>query len=218
MVLINSRNSEEVILVEGRADVLNLLKNGFKNCIAMNGTSVPDSVKELCRQKEVIVFVDGDRGGDVIIRELLESTEIDFITKEVLKTEMRIRTKNKLFEKLSICGDRIFPGRKELIKQISNEFLGDIENFIQNYFQKEEPQGPPLYALREEIKALQAFAKSLTLNTHSFSETRMKLSECWDKLKDRERERKKEMAVKKQAFRQNYDAALEKIKTIFKVY
>ena len=140
------------------------------------------------------------------------ASRVNALRKEVLKTEMRIRTKNKLFEKLSICGDRIFPGRKELIKQISNEFLGDIENFIQNYFQKEEPQGPPLYALREEIKALQAFAKSLTLNTHSFSETRMKLSECWDKLKDRERERKKEMAVKKQAFRQNYDAALEKIK------
>ena len=89
-------NSEEVILVEGRADVLNLLKNGFKNCIAMNGTSVPDSVKELCRQKEVIVFVDGDRGGDVIIRELLESTEIDFITKAPEGKEVEELTKKEI--------------------------------------------------------------------------------------------------------------------------
>lgn len=73
--------SEEVILVEGRADVLNLLKHGFKNVISMNGTSIPDSIKELCHEKTITVFVDGDRGGDLIVKELLETTEIDFITK-----------------------------------------------------------------------------------------------------------------------------------------
>jgi DNA primase len=73
--------SDEIILVEGRADVLNLLKHGFKNVVSMNGTSIPDSVKELCRQKIVTVFVDGDRGGDLIIKELIETTEIDFVTK-----------------------------------------------------------------------------------------------------------------------------------------
>ncbi len=89
-------SSEEIILVEGRADVLNLLKNGFKNCVAMNGTSVPDSIKDLCRQKEVIVFVDGDRGGDVIIRELLESTEVDFITKAPEGKEVEELTKKEI--------------------------------------------------------------------------------------------------------------------------
>ena len=73
--------SDEIILVEGRADVLNLLKHGFKNVVSMNGTSIPESVKELCRQKIVTVFVDGDRGGDLIIKELIETTEIDFVTK-----------------------------------------------------------------------------------------------------------------------------------------
>ncbi|MEM4337053.1 MAG: DNA primase DnaG, partial [Candidatus Woesearchaeota archaeon] len=73
--------SQEIILVEGRADVLNLLKHGFKNAIAINGTSIPDTIKELCKHKETTVFVDGDRGGDLIIKELLSVTEIDFITK-----------------------------------------------------------------------------------------------------------------------------------------
>jgi len=73
--------SEEVILVEGRADVLNLLKQGFKNVVSMNGTSIPDSVKNLCHEKIITVFVDGDRGGDLIIKELMETTEIDFVTK-----------------------------------------------------------------------------------------------------------------------------------------
>lgn len=73
--------SDEVILVEGRADVLTLLKHGFKNAVAMNGTSVPPSIPELCKQKVVTVFVDGDRGGDLIIKELQAVAEIDFVTK-----------------------------------------------------------------------------------------------------------------------------------------
>jgi len=96
--------SEEVILVEGRADVLTLLKNGIKNAVAMNGTSVPESVKELCKQKVVTVFVDGDRGGDLIVRELCSITEVDYITKapsgkeveELTKKEIHLCLRNKV--------------------------------------------------------------------------------------------------------------------------
>ena len=73
--------SNEIIIVEGRADVLTLLKYGIKNAIAMNGTSVPQTIVDLCKRKEVTVFVDGDRGGDLIIKELTASTEIDFVVK-----------------------------------------------------------------------------------------------------------------------------------------
>ncbi len=73
--------SDEITIVEGRADVLNLLKHGFKNAIAINGTSMPPSIADLCKQKVVTVFVDGDRGGDLIIKELQAIAEIDFITK-----------------------------------------------------------------------------------------------------------------------------------------
>lgn len=73
--------SDEVIIVEGRADVLTLLKHGFKNVIAMNGTSVPQTLIELSRKKTTTAFVDGDRGGDLNIQELLQVAEIDFVTK-----------------------------------------------------------------------------------------------------------------------------------------
>lgn len=73
--------SDEVIVVEGRADVINLLKNGFKNVIAMNGTSCPQTVIELSHKKEIILFVDGDRGGNLIIRDLLNLGEIDYVTR-----------------------------------------------------------------------------------------------------------------------------------------
>lgn len=73
--------SDEVIVVEGRADVLNLLKHGFKNCIAMNGTSVPQTIIELSHRKDVVVFVDGDRGGNLILRDLFNVAEVDFVTR-----------------------------------------------------------------------------------------------------------------------------------------
>ena len=96
--------SEEVILVEGRADVLNLLKSGFKNAVAMNGTSVPESVKELCKQKVVTAFVDGDRGGDLIVRELSSIADLDYVVKapsgkeveELTKKEMHLCLRNKI--------------------------------------------------------------------------------------------------------------------------
>src|SRR3989338_6781552 len=71
---------DEIIVVEGRADVVNLLKHGFKNVVAINGTSVPETIVELCRKKDVTAFVDGDRGGNLILKELLAVTEIDFVT------------------------------------------------------------------------------------------------------------------------------------------
>jgi 5S rRNA maturation endonuclease (ribonuclease M5) len=73
--------SDEVIVVEGRADVVNLLKHGFKNVIAMNGTSIPPTIVELSHRKDLVAFVDGDRGGNLILRDLLNIAEIDFVTR-----------------------------------------------------------------------------------------------------------------------------------------
>ncbi len=88
--------SEEIIIVEGRADVLNLLKHGFKNAIAMNGSSCPATIKELARRKTVTAFVDGDRGGDLNVRELLSVTEIDFVCKAPDGKEVEELTKKEL--------------------------------------------------------------------------------------------------------------------------
>ena len=74
-------DSDEVIVVEGRADVVNLLKHGFKNVIAMNGTQVPPTISELSQKKDIVVFVDGDRGGNLILKEVLAVAEVDFVTK-----------------------------------------------------------------------------------------------------------------------------------------
>ncbi len=73
--------SDAIIIVEGRRDVLNLLKYGIKNVIAVGGTNVPRTVNELTTERITTAFVDGDRGGELILRELLQTADIDFVAR-----------------------------------------------------------------------------------------------------------------------------------------
>lgn len=77
----NIEQSDAIIIVEGRRDVLNLLKYGIKNVIAVGGTNVPKTVAELTKEKITTVFVDGDRGGELILKELLQVADVDFIAR-----------------------------------------------------------------------------------------------------------------------------------------
>lgn len=140
----------------------------------------------------------------------VQASRINALRKELLKTEMRVRQKNKFFQRLSAAGDSVFPNRKDLIKQISQQFVEDVNQFIKAHFGQGQSQ-ESLYVLREEIKALQGLAKVLTLNTNSFTQTRTRLSECWDKIKVEEKERKKERAQQKVVFKQNADIVREQI-------
>ncbi|HLD15943.1 MAG TPA: DNA primase DnaG [Candidatus Nanoarchaeia archaeon] len=88
--------AEEIILTEGRADVLNLLKHGFKNVVGMNGTDIPPSIADLCKEKTVTLFVDGDRGGDLIIKELSGIAEIDYVAKAPDGKEVEEITKKEI--------------------------------------------------------------------------------------------------------------------------
>jgi len=73
--------SDAIIIVEGRRDVLNLLKYGIKNVIAVGGTNVPRTVNDLTKERITTAFVDGDRGGELILRELLQTADIDFVAR-----------------------------------------------------------------------------------------------------------------------------------------
>lgn len=72
-------SEKEIIVVEGRADVLNLIRNGVKNVIAMNGTKLPDAIKELGKEKDLTLFVDGDRGGKLIARNVVDNANVKYI-------------------------------------------------------------------------------------------------------------------------------------------
>lgn len=93
-------DSEEIIVVEGRADVLNLLKYGFKNVISANGTSVPKTIINLSRKKEVTVFVDGDRGGKLILKEMFAVAQIDYVAIAPDGKEVEEITKKEIHQAL----------------------------------------------------------------------------------------------------------------------
>jgi DNA primase len=73
--------SDAIIIVEGRADVLNLLRHGIKNVIAVEGTNIPRTIVDLSKRKTVTAFLDGDRGGDLILKELLQVADIDYVAR-----------------------------------------------------------------------------------------------------------------------------------------
>jgi len=84
----NIEKSDAIILVEGRRDVLNLLRYGIKNAIAVGGTNIPKTVIELTKERITTAFVDGDRGGELILKELLQSADIDFVARAPLTREV----------------------------------------------------------------------------------------------------------------------------------
>ncbi len=92
----------EVIVVEGRADVLNLLRYDITNAIAVGGATnnIPKTVIDLCSKKEVTVFADGDRGGDMIIRTLLNVAELDYVTKAPEGKEVEELTRKEVIKSL----------------------------------------------------------------------------------------------------------------------
>lgn len=71
--------SKEIYVVEGRADIINLMRCGITNTVALEGAKVPESIKKLTKEKEATALLDGDRGGDLILKELLQVTNIKYV-------------------------------------------------------------------------------------------------------------------------------------------
>ncbi len=119
--------SEELILVEGRADVLTLLRNGIKNVIALGGTNVPQTIVELSKKKETTLFVDGDRGGDLIIKGVMSMCDIDFVIKapdgkeveELTKKEIHKALRNKIAAEQAKMEIKDVQSKGDMIRQIN---------------------------------------------------------------------------------------------------
>jgi len=94
----NVADSDAIIIVEGRQDVLNLLRSGIKNAIAVEGTNVPKTIQELSKERALTAFVDGDRGGDLILKELLQGAEVDFIARAPRGKEVEELTQKQIMK------------------------------------------------------------------------------------------------------------------------
>lgn len=92
--------SGSIILVEGRADVINLLRCGIKNAIGIEGTKIPESIIRLCKNKEVTAFLDGDRAGDLILRELTQVADLDYVARAPQSKEVEELTPKEIMKAL----------------------------------------------------------------------------------------------------------------------
>lgn len=123
--------SESVILVEGRADVLNLLKCGIKNAIAIGGTNIPATISDLSKSKTTIAFVDGDRGGDMILRELMQVADLDFVAKATSGKEVEDLGKKEVImalrKKMPVDQAKNGRSRKESPKHGGDELLSELK-------------------------------------------------------------------------------------------
>ncbi|WP_048062478.1 DNA primase DnaG [Methanococcus aeolicus] len=96
----NVEDSDTIIIVEGRADVLNLLRCGIKNAIAVGGTSIPESIIELSKKKTTTIFTDGDRGGELILKEAIQTCDIDYVARAPKGREVEELTKKEVVKYL----------------------------------------------------------------------------------------------------------------------
>ena len=94
------QDSDNLIIVEGRADVVNLLKHGFRNVIAVQGTNIPPDVVELTRKKVTTSFLDGDHGGDLILRELIHLADLDYVARAPQNREVEELSSKELLKAL----------------------------------------------------------------------------------------------------------------------
>ena len=95
-------SSDDIVLVEGRADVITLLKSDITNCIAVGGASgtIPKTIVDLLKTKETTLFLDGDRGGDLILRGITNAGEIDYFARAPDGKEVEELTRKEIIKAL----------------------------------------------------------------------------------------------------------------------
>ncbi len=121
--------SDSIIVVEGRADVLNLLKHGIKNAIAVEGTSIPETIIKLSKERIVTAFTDGDRGGELILKELLQVADVDYVARAPEGKEVEELTKKEIVKALR---------SKVPAEQVINEMFNKGKSFYELIREREE--------------------------------------------------------------------------------
>ena len=156
-------SSKEIVIVEGRADIINLMRCGIHNVIALEGAKVPETIKKLCKEKEATAFLDGDRGGDLILKELLQVTNIKYVARAPRGKEVEELNCKEIFDALEakVPVEEILKPRREKprieipkeVVQIAKELNGTLEAVLLN--EKLEPiERLPVNQLAEKLQQL----------------------------------------------------------------
>lgn len=122
----DAERAKEVIIVEGKADVVNLLKHGVDNAVAIGGTSIPDGISKIAQDKDLTAFLDGDRGGNLILQELKEKAEPRFVTKAPEGEEVEELSKQEVHEALRDKSPVKYADAEEVDEEIDEELRKNI--------------------------------------------------------------------------------------------
>ena len=137
-------SGSEIIVVEGRADVVNLLKNRVNNVIGMNGTKLPREIAKLAQTKELTIFVDGDRGGKLIAKNVIDNANVKYIAfapdgkeveeltgKEIIVSLRRKVTREEFLKRNGFSSYEMPEEEKE---EESAEYAGDAKEKIRELY------------------------------------------------------------------------------------
>jgi len=158
-------SAKEIIIVEGRADVINMLRSGYQNVIALEGAKVPETIIKLTKEKEATALLDGDRGGDLIQKELLQVTNVKYIARAPEGKEVEDLTPNEIAEALKKrvpveelhkrprrkAGKKLVP--KKII-EVAKNIEGTLEAVLLNGELK-EIERLPVGELAEKLKEME---------------------------------------------------------------
>jgi DNA primase len=155
-------SAKKIIIVEGRADVIKLLRAGIQNVIALEGAKIPKTIIKLCREKEATAFLDGDRGGDLILKELLQVTNVKYIArappgKEVEELGPK-KIEKALKEKIPIEKIKAKKARRKIlvpkqIVKVAKELEGTLEAVLLDNKMK-QIERLPVSELAEKLQGI----------------------------------------------------------------
>jgi len=154
-------SAKEIIIVEGRADVINLLKIGIQNVIALEGVKIPETIIRLTKEKEATAFLDGDHGGDLILKELLQVANIKYVARAPKGKEVEDLNAREIKEALK---NRI--SVEELLKRRKRKKI---------FVSKE---------IEEAIKEVKGTREAILLDEKMNEISRLPVSELAEKLKE----------------------------------
>ncbi|MEN3047736.1 MAG: DNA primase DnaG [Candidatus Caldarchaeales archaeon] len=158
---------DEVIIVEGRADVINLLRHGYLNAIGVEGVKVPYSLEELVSRKKVTAFLDGDRGGDMILRELARRIKIDLVARAPPGREVESLGAKEIAEALSSAVPL-----QEALKRIG----------VHVEHERAEHPAAPFEKLRRYVEEVEGSLMAVGLKDDLSEAFRVPVSELYQKL------------------------------------
>jgi len=153
--------SKEIIVVEGRADIINLIRCGIQNTVALEGAKVPESIKKLTKEKEATALLDGDRGGDLILKELLQVTNIRYVGRAPRGKEIEECNCNEITEALDnrVPVSELYKPKRERpkievpdeISQVAKALQGTLEAVLLNEKLK-QTERLPVSQLAEKLQ------------------------------------------------------------------